>query len=98
MKIALAIIGALIGPFAGFFGTWYVYTYGRAVGMDAGLEAFFFSLFAGAPLGLITFCLIGLWLGRLLEPVAKDNVADSDEEELEMHADRGGTVKVRVDP
>jgi hypothetical protein len=44
--------------------------------MDAGLKAFFFSFLIGAPLGLITFSLIGLWLGHR----AKEQVAGSGEE------------------
>jgi hypothetical protein len=81
MKIGLIIIGALIGPFAGFFAMFYVYGAlpHRGCGVTRMGEAIVQSLFIGAPLGLITFCLIGLWLGRLLVPRAKDNVATRDE-------------------
>lgn len=80
MKTGLTILGALMGLPVGFFGMFYAYCHGRTLGMEAGLQACYFSLFIGAPLGLITFSLIGRWLGSLLEHGGKENVAASDEE------------------
>jgi hypothetical protein len=68
MKIGLMIIGALIGPFVGYFGMVFVYDAlpHHGCGVARMGEAFGLSFFVGAPLGLVAFCLIGLWLGRLL--------------------------------
>jgi Na+/H+ antiporter NhaA len=101
MKIGLSILGALIGPFVGFIVAILVCaviphpvpmgetTCGAVRGVAAIGTAIVTSLFVGAPLGLVTFCLIGLWLGSLLDRRAKANVAASDEER-KMLAERGG--------
>lgn len=97
-RIGLTILGALIGPVAGFFGMFFLQSSlpHHGCGVTGIAEAILSSLFIGAPLGLITFALIGHWLGSLLEPKPKgDNVAASDEE-LKTLAERGGSVKVRV--
>ncbi len=98
MKIGLMIIGALIGPIVGFFGTCFVYCALPHNSCPVGYmgEALPLSFFVGAPLGLVTFCLLGRWLGNLLEPKTKDEVAARNEE-LKMLAERGEIVKVRVE-
>ncbi len=65
----LTIVGLVIGPFAGFFGKYslfYIRSLFRADCMWR-LEAAGVSLFIGAPLGLVTFGLIGRWAGKLLD-------------------------------
>ena len=82
IKIGLTILGALIGSVAGCGGVFFLYDAlpHHGCGVTRMGEAAAFSLFVGAPLGLVTFSLIGLWLGSLLEHRAKENVAASNEE------------------
>jgi hypothetical protein len=93
MKIGLSILGALIGPFVGFIVAFLVYGAlpygGPGCGVTGICRGAGSALFVGAPLGLVTFCLIGLWLGSLLDHRAKANVGASDEE-LRTLAERGG--------
>jgi lysylphosphatidylglycerol synthetase-like protein (DUF2156 family) len=81
-KTGLSILGALIGSVAGCVGMFFLYGAlpHHGCGVTRMGEAAALSLFVGAPLGLVTFSLIGLWLGSLLEHKAKAKVAASDEE------------------
>ena len=72
MKIGMTILGALIGPFVGFFGVlWLLMTFPPPDDNVWGLGAIYGAFIYGIPVGTITFCLLGLWLGGLLERKAK---------------------------
>ena len=83
MRAILTTLGVLIGTVAELFGMWHVYCHGRTPIMDAGLEAFFLSLFIGAPIGAVTFGVIGFWLGYRLDKKAKQRQLDEENSELE---------------
>jgi hypothetical protein len=52
--------------------------------------------FFGVPIGAVVFCFLGFLLGAARDRRAKASVAASDEE-LDVPAERGGIVKVRVE-
>ncbi len=84
MKILLTILGALIGPFAGFFGMlWLTTTFPDRGNSMWIFEAIGQSFLVGIPLGTITFCLLGLWLGSYLDNKAKGGQPNQE------HSDSG---------
>ena len=71
MKITLAIVGALIGPFVGAVGMFLLCMYDVIPFHGCGITGFGWAiglaLYVGAPLGLVTFSFIGFRLGRRIE-------------------------------
>lgn len=74
--------GILIGPFAGYFLTYWLYSIGPDDSCMWELGAMGLSLFVGAPVGLVTFGLTGFWFGCLLDKKAKRRLLDEGDSEL----------------
>jgi hypothetical protein len=75
--------GVLTGPFAGFFVAWWLYSLvGPHNSCMWWFEAFAWSLFGGAPVGLVTFAVIGFWVGDRLDRKAKLRLSDEGNSQL----------------
>ena len=71
MKTFATLAGILIGPFVGYFVTYwlsYVQNHNNCMWR---FGAHFGGLLMGAPIGLVTFGVIGFWVGYLLDRKAK---------------------------
>ena len=72
MKIVLTAVGGmLIGPFAGYHGMYWLSSLGSHHDCWWRTGAFVGSIFFGVPIGVVTFGLIGFWVGYLLDKRAK---------------------------
>jgi len=95
-KVTFAALGAVLGIVVGCFA---VYLFPQGGGPHGELPSF--GQLALVPAGGIIFCLLGLYLGSVLDgqPLVLrtgDNAAAQDEE-LESLVKRGEIVKVRVE-
>ena len=80
MRTILTSLGCiLIGPFTGYFVTYWLYSIGSHNDCMWRLAAFGLLLTVGAPLGSITFAVIGFWLGYRLDKKAKQQLAHQEE-------------------
>ena len=77
MKVFATLAGVLVGPFIGFFVTWLIYS---VVGSRSScmwqFEALAWSMFLGAPVGLLAFGVIGFRVGKRLDEKAKCRLPD----------------------
>jgi MFS family permease len=68
MRTALTTLGGvLVGPFAGYFATYWLSYMHRHNDCMWRFGAHFGGLFIGAPVGLVTFGVIGFCVGYLLD-------------------------------
>jgi MFS family permease len=71
------VIGVLVGPFVGYLVAWWLYSMiGPHTSEMWWFGAFALALFIGAPLGLVTFGVIGFLVGRLLDNRATGQLLD----------------------
>jgi uncharacterized protein YneF (UPF0154 family) len=82
MRAILTVLGLLIGPFAGFYGSYPVFHAIYYKGCMTGFTVLIASLMIGAPLGAVVFAVVGFWLGYRLDKRAKQRQLD-DEEDLD---------------
>ena len=83
MRVILTTLGVLIGPFAGFFGSYPVFHAIYYKGCMTGFDVLAKMLTVGAPLGAVTFGVLGFWLGYRLDKRVKQRQLD-DKEDLEL--------------
>jgi MFS family permease len=78
------VVGVLVGPFIGYFVAWWLYSIiGSHTSEMWWFGAFALALFIGAPLGLVTFGVIGFLVGRLLDNRAKGQLLDEQTGRIE---------------
>ena len=90
MKTTLTTLaGLLIGPFIGFFVTHFLFYIRSLSHPDCmwRLGALGMGVTVGAPIGLITFGVIGFWVGRLLDKQTKQRL---------LHQESFGLSKQRI--
>ena len=80
MRAILTVLGVLIGPVAGFFGSYPVFHAIYYKGCMTGFTVLHKSLTVGAPLGAVTFAVIGFWLGYRLDKKVKQRQLDDKED------------------
>ncbi len=85
MRAILTTLGFLIGPFAGFYGSYPVFHAIYYKGCMTGLAVLGMSLTVGAPLGAVTFGVIGFWVGYRFDKKSKQRQLD-DQEASELEA------------
>ena len=83
MRTILTTLGVLIGPVAGFFGSYPIFHAIYYEGCMTGLDVLVRMITVGAPLGAITFAVFGFWLGYRLDKKAKQRQLDEENSELE---------------
>ena len=80
MRTILTSLGCiLIGPFTGYFVTYWLYSIGSHNDCMWRFAAFGLSLTVGAPLGAVTFAVIGFWVGYRLDTKAKLRLSHQEE-------------------
>ena len=80
MRTILTSLGCvLIGPFTGYFVTYWLYSISTHNDCMWRLAALGLSLTVGAPLGAVTFAVIGFWLGYRLDKKVKQRQLDAEE-------------------
>lgn len=77
--VITAVGGILIGPFAGYYGMYGVISILPHHDCMWRLGAFAMSLFVGAPLGAVTFAVIGFCVGYRLDKKARLQQPHQDE-------------------
>jgi hypothetical protein len=80
MRTILTVLGVLIGPVAGFFGSYPVFHAIYYKGCMSDLDVLAKMLTVGAPLGAVTFAGLGFWVGYRLDKKAKQRQLDDDED------------------
>ncbi len=84
MRAILAVLGVLIGPVAGFFGSYPVFHAVYYEGCMTGFDVLGKMLTVGAPLGAVTFAGLGFWVGYRIDKKAKQpKLEDEEDSELE---------------
>ena len=76
MRAILTVLGVLIGPVAGFFGSYPIFHAIYYNGCMTELDVLAKMLTVGAPLGAITFAGFGFWLGYRLDRKARPRRPD----------------------
>jgi hypothetical protein len=71
MRTILTTLGVLIGPVAGFFGSYPVFHAIYYEGCMTGFDVLAKMLTVGAPLGAVTFGGFGFWIGSRFDKKAK---------------------------
>ena len=83
MRAILTVLGILIGPVAGFFGSGPVFHAIYYKGCMTGFDVLDKMLTVGAPLGAVTFAGLGFWVGYRIDKKAKQPKLE-DEEDSEL--------------
>ena len=79
MKTLLtALCGILIGPVAGYYVTYWLSYLNHHGDCMWRFGAHFGALLIGAPIGAVTFALLGFWLGHRLDKKPKQRQLESD--------------------
>ena len=86
MKILLTIAGGvLVGPVVGYGVVFPIYC-SNSAGCMSELAAMGMSIFVGAPIGAVTFAIIGFWVGYRIDKNSRPSAISSEENANGKHS------------